>query len=234
MKTIRCKARGLVGFMALMLAGGVAPAQIPGGGSGTGVNAAFMKLFAAHPAFTAKVEVQVLDAAQRETVRMPVDWAVLEGKVRLEVDFEQMTSQEVPASTIAGWKQAGMSRVVSVFRPDKKATYVLYPGVQTYLNMPLAQGEAEALEKGLKVEKSALGKETVDGHACEKNKVVVKGEKGPVLEATTWNAADLKEFPVQIEMKEKGSAVRMRFTQVRFVKPDAKQFELPANYSLMK
>jgi len=27
--------------------------------------------------------------------------------------------------------------------------------------------------------------------------------------------------------------VRMHFTQVRFVKPDAKQFELPANYGQM-
>ena len=36
-----------------------------------------------------------------------------------------------------------------------------------------------------------------------KNKVVVKNDKGPVLEAVTWNAADLKDFPLQIEMKEK-------------------------------
>jgi hypothetical protein len=193
-----------------------------------------MKLFAAYPAWTAKVEVQVFGAAGKETVRMPVDWAVLDGKVRLDVDMEQMTSPDVPASTIAGWKQAGMSRVVSVFRPDKKATYVLYPGVQTYLNLPLAKADAEALEKGLKVEKSALGKETVAGHACVKNKVLVKGDKGPVLEATVWNAADLKDFPVQVEMKEKQSAVRMRLTQVRFVKTEAGQFDVPANYSLMK
>ena len=25
-----------------------------------------------------------------------------------------------------------MDRVVSVFRPDKKATYMIYPGVQSY------------------------------------------------------------------------------------------------------
>ena len=72
-----------------------------------------------------------------------------------------------------------------------------------YQSMPLAKGEAEALEKGLKVEKTALGKETIDGHACVKNKVVVKNEQGAVLEAITWNATDLKDFPLQIEMKEK-------------------------------
>ena len=58
--------------------------------------------------------------------------------------------------------------------------------------------------------------------------------RGRCLEAVTWNAADLKDFPLQIEMKEKDNTVRMRFTQVRFVKPDAKQFDLPATYGLMK
>jgi hypothetical protein len=193
-----------------------------------------MKLFAAHPAFTAKVEVQVLDAYQKESVRMPVDWTVLDGKVRLEVDMEKMVSPDAPASKIAEAKQAGMSRVASLFRPDKKAMYVLYPGVMSYMSLPLTQGEVEAIEKGLKLEQTALGKETVDGHECAKNKVLVKGEKGPVLGATVWNAADLKEFPVQVEMKERGNTVRMRFTQVKFVKPDAKQFEVPANYSQMK
>ena len=60
------------------------------------------------------------------------------------------------------------------------------------------------------------------------------GEKGPVLEAFTWNASDLKDFPILIEMQEKQNTVRMRFTEVRFVKPDAKQFDLPTNYGQMK
>ena len=145
-----------------------------------------------------------------------------------------MQSKDLPASTLPSLKQAGMDRIISVFRPDKKTTYVMYPGVQSYLSIPLAKGEAEASEKGLKLEKTPLGKETIDGHACVKNKVVVKDDKGPVFEAVTWNAADLKDFPLQIEMKEKQNTVRMHFTQVQFVKPDAKQFDLPANYGPMK
>jgi len=49
-----------------------------------------------------------------------------------------------------------------------------------------------------------------------------------------WNATDLKDFPIQIEMKEKDRTVRMHFTDVRFVKPEAKQFEIPTAYGLMK
>ena len=67
-----------------------------------------------------------------------------------------------------------------------------------------------------------------------KNKVVVKNDQGPVLQATTWNAADLKDFPVQIELKEKEDTVRMRFTDIRLGKADPQQFDVPAGYGLMK
>jgi hypothetical protein len=121
-----------------------------------------------------------------------------------------------------------------VFRPDKKVTYVIYPGIQSYQEVILVKGEADAFEKGLKLKKAALGKETIDGHPCVKNKAIISDGKTQVFEATTWNATDLKDFPVRIEMKEKVNTVRMTFSQVRFVKPEAKQFEVPAGYSRMK
>ena len=207
---------------------------MPTTGSPTGINAAFVKLFGAVNSFTAKVETQVFDPSQKEIVRMPMDLAALDGKVRLEINLAQVQSRDFSCQHPRQLKQAGMDRVVSVFRPDKKATYIIYPGVQSYLIIPLAKGEAEALEKGLKLNKSALGNETIDGHPCVKNKVTVRNDKGPVLEAVTWNAADLKDFPLQIQMKQKDNKVLMRFSQVSFVRPDAKQFDLPSNYGLMK
>ena len=220
-------------FLALS-AGSPAFSQVPTAGSPTGINAAFVKLFSGVSAFTAKVEARAFDSTQKETVRMLMDWTVLDGKVRLDIDLEQMTNKDLPAATVASLKQAGMARITSVFRPDKKATYVIYPGVQAYQTIPLAEGELKALERGLKLEKTAVGKETVDGHACVKNKAIIKSGQERVLEAVTWNAADLKEFPVQIEMKEKQSTVRLRFSRIQFVKPAATQFEVPAKYGLMK
>ena len=234
MKMLVSKTRLFAAAASALLIGQAALAQIPATGSPTGINAAFVKLFGAASAFTAKVEARAFDAAQHETLRMPMDWAALDGKVRLEINLEQMTNKDLPASAIATLKQSGMARIVSVFRPDKKAMYVIYPGIQSYQNTPLAPEEAAVSEKGLKLEKTVLGKETIDGHACVKNKALVKGEKGLVLEAVTWNATDLKEFPLQIEMKEKQSTVRFRFSQVQFVKPDATQFEVPAKYGLMQ
>ena len=234
MKIFSLKARLLAALPFLLPAGHLAFAQVPGTGVPTGVNAAFAKLFGNVNAFTAKLETRLIDPYHAEIVRMPVDFAVLDSKVRLEINLAQMQSTDFSASKLASLKQAGMDRMITVFRPDKKATYVIYPGVQSYQEFPLAIGEAEAFEKGLTLEKAVLGKETIDGHPCVKNEVIVKDGKGPVLEAVTWNATDLKDFPLQVQMKQKENTVRMNFTQVRFVKPDAKQFDLPANYGQMK
>ena len=218
----------------VLLAGRTAVAQVPAAGPGTGVNAAFVKLFGSVGAFTARVETRVLDRSTNQLVRMPMEFASLDGKVRHDINLGQVQSKDFTASTLACIKQAGMDRVISIFRPDKKLTYLLYPGVQSYQELVQSKGETEAAEKGLKLEKAALGKDTLDGHPCVKNRVVVRSSKGPVLEAVTWNATDLKDFPIQVEMKEKDNTVRMHFTEVRFVKPDAKQFELPAAFGRMK
>jgi hypothetical protein len=234
MKTVAKQAWLLVALLIVLLTGEPGIAQVAAPGAPTGINAAFVKLFGALTSFTAKVETQVFDRSQKEIVRMPMDFAALDGQVRLEINLAQVQNQEFTSSTLGQLKQAGMDRVVSVFRPDKKATYIIYPGVQSYQIIPLAKGEAEALEKGLKLNKSALGKETIDGHPCVKNQVTVRNDKEPVLEAVTWNAADLKDFPLQIQMKQKDNKILMRFSQVRLVKPDAKQFDPPPNYGLMK
>jgi hypothetical protein len=225
----------LPGLLALtLLVHTAAIAQIPTAGSPTGLNAAFVKLFGDVSAFSARLEAQVFDKSGQEWVKMPMDFAALDSKVRMDIDLEQTTSRDLPASMITGLKNAGMQKIVSIFRPDQKETLILYPGAKKYMTMALAKGESEAMQKGLQVEKTALGKETIDGHACVKNKVVIKNEKGSVLEATTWNASDLKDLPIQIETLEKDKRVVMRFSKVQFAKPDAGQFDVPKDYALMQ
>jgi hypothetical protein len=225
----------LPGLLALVLLAHTATnAQMPTAGSPTGINAAFVKLFGNVSAFSARLDTQVLDKSDKEWVRMPMQFAALDNKIRMDINLEQTTSRDLPASTISGLKNAGMERIISIFRPDQKMTLILYPGSKKYMIMALAKGESEAMQKGLQVEKTALGKEKIDGHACVKNKVIIKNQQGPVLEAITWNAADMQDLPLQIETKEKDKRVIMRFTQVQFARPDAKQFDVPTDYVLMQ
>jgi len=218
---------------ALLIAGATAHAQLPAGGAPGGMNAAFIKLFGSVTTFTANVEVQVVDSSQNQTRRMPLNFAALDGKIRVELDVAQIKSQDLSAAQVEQLKEAGMNKIVSIIRPDKKASYVIYPGLQNYAIMPMPKEEAAGLDKNLKLEKTALGRETIDGHACVKNRVLVKDGENVILEATTWNATELKDFPVQIETKEQGDTSTMRFTHVQFARPDAKQFEPPAGYKLV-
>ncbi len=204
-------------------------AQLPSGSPG-GVNAALAKLFGATTAFTAKVEVQVLDPSQKESLRMPMSFADRNGKLRLEFEVAQIQSRKLSAKQVAEMKDAGLGRIVSIIRPDKKASYILYPGAQNFTIVPMPKAEADALGKDLKLEKTPLGQETIDGHPCVKNRVLVKDRQNVVLEATTWNATDLKDFPVQIRTKDKDVISILRFKQVQFAQPGLDLFEIPAGY----
>jgi hypothetical protein len=202
-------------------------AQMPDAAGG--VNSAMIKLFGDHLGFTARADVQVFNSNRVMWFQMPSAFAAAETKFRVDVDLKLARSSTIKPATIATFKQLGLDRVTSVIRPDKKAIYIIYPGAQSYANMPIANEDAELATQ--RVEKKALGRETIDGHACIKNLSTVKSPKGVVLlQATTWNAADLKEFPVKIETRENGSTTVMHFQQITLGHPDPKLFEPPAGY----
>jgi len=218
-------------FAASWLACSAAIAQMPGAGSPGGVSAALVKLFDGIPGFSAKAEVKVLDATKRETDNVPMDFSLLDNKIRVEIDMTKIKSQSVQESETAQLKQMGLSQVISIIRPDKKLIYVIYPDQKSVLTMPMPKEDAEAAEKIPKIEKTALTNETIDGHSCVKNKVIVSDDKGQMLDAITWNATDLKNFPIQIQTIENGKTTVVRYKQVQVAKPAANQFEPPAAYA---
>jgi hypothetical protein len=216
-------------LLGLSLNGPGARAQVNAAAPG-GMNAALARLFGKVTAFTATVDARVIDPSQKDSVRMPMHFADLDGKMRIEIDLTQVQSKALSAQQLQAMEQAGLRTLVSIIRPDKKTSYILYPGVQNYSVVPMPKTEAEALSKRLAIDTTALGRETVDGHRCVKNRVVVKDDAKVILEATTWNATDLKNFPVRIETKDQGSTSILSFRQIQFERPDAKLFEVPDGY----
>ena len=205
-----------------------ASAQLPG----AGVSAALTRLFAGFPAFSAKAEVRVLDAGQKESLRTPMDMAVSGSQVRLEVNMGQITGRNLPADEITNLKRMGLDHVISVTRPDRRAMSMIYPRVRSYVDTPMSPAEIAAYTQPLKVEKNAVGREIVAGHSCVKNHTVVRDATGAVvLEAITWNASDLKDFPIRIATKELDKTSMMDFHQIKLAPPDPKFFELPGGYA---
>ncbi len=55
------------------------------------------------------------------------------------------------------------------------------------------------LLQGTKVKRTPAGTETVEGHSCKVENVVVTRADGKTIESKVWEADDLKGVPVKIE-----------------------------------
>src|ERR1044071_7631336 len=143
-----------------------------GGSPGPKFGGALTKVFGDIKTFSAKAEVEVADAREGQPMILPMEFAVMDDKLRTETDMSAIKSGRIDARTAAQMKMMGMDKMISISRPDKKLTYVVYPGLQSYAEMPMAADESASAEaKDCKMDSTTLAKETVDGHPCEKTKM---------------------------------------------------------------
>jgi len=207
----------------------------PGSGnSGPHFGAALSKLFGDNQAFSAKLEFETPDPSapnSGRTMTMPGKMSFDTGKSRFEMNLSEMKGSKMPPEAAAQMKAMGLDSMVTISRPDKKTAYIVYSGMQSYVETPLTDKSDSAAAEDFKSEITELGKETVDGHDCVKNKVVVSDKDGNKHESTVWNAKDIKGFPVKIESTEQGRKTVMTFKDVVFKKPDASDFETPTGYT---
>ena len=186
------------------------------------------KLFGDNTAFSAALEMHTLDGSAEIVV--PGKLSFDNGKSCFEMDMTQIKGGKIPAGAAEQMKAMGMDHLVAVTRPDKKVNYLIYPGLTAYLESEAKDAESTDAVGKYKVESTEVGKETVDGHACVKNKIIVTDDKGKTHESLVWNAADLKQFPIKIETAEGGSKIVMRFNDIQLAKPDAAIFAPPAPF----
>jgi len=210
-----------------------AHAQPGGGGMGAPKGPSFggslSKLLGENSAFSAAIEIQT-EGPSGDNVTIPGKMSFNEGKSRLEIDMSKAMGANMPAEAVAQIKAMGMDLIVIISRPEKKTSYTTFPGLRAYLETAIPDNETPEATSKFKVESTELGKETVEGHPCLKNKVVVTDDKGTNHISTVWNATDLKKFPIKIESTEGGKPMTMLFQQVKLAKPDESQFAAPTDY----
>ena len=202
----------------------------PGGmgmGGGPQFSGALARLFG-NTAFSSSLEMQVKLAmgAQEMNISMPGKISFDGTNARLEIDLSE--AKGMPGSP-EQLKAMGMDKMVIISRLDKKLLYMVYPGKKFYGELPLRDEEAKP-ESAFKTEKTELGKETIEGHSCVKNKVVVTDDKDKKREFTVWSATDLKDFPVKIEFTDVSGVNTLTFRDVKMAKPAADSFEPPAGF----
>ncbi len=173
----------------------------------------------------------MLDNAGTEVMAVPAAFSMIDGTMRAEIDVSRTRSKEISPEVAASIKQMGLDKMVSIVRPEKKMTIFIYPSLRGYVEVPMSKEDAANLDRKYVVETTKLAQEKIDGHACEKNKVTGTADNGQKFEAIVWNAKDLKNFPIQMQMSQQDTTVSMRFTNVQLAKPDVAQFEAPAGFT---
>jgi len=193
--------------------------------------AALPKLFGDTKAFSAQSDMRALDKAGKETVSMSMGFAMLDRQIRMTIDIGQIKSSQMPPGAVAAMKQIGMDRTVAIMSPQRKLMLVIYPTVQAYLEMPMPD-QMTTPEKDIKLSKSKVGAETIDGHPCVKYKIVITDAAGQKNEGIAWCATDMAEFPIQMQMQDRdtGGTMTTHFRDIKIVKPEAKDFEAPTAF----
>lgn len=217
---------GLASAYAQMGGMGGAP---PRGPMGPQISASMAKLFGDNSAFSATMENQI-KSPQGDTMVLPGKISFDSGKSRFEMNLSEARGRQMPPQAAAQMKAMGMDNLIAISRPDKKAAYIVYPGLQAYAESPIQDPDAGKPASDFKVESTELGKETIDSHSCVKAKTVVTDSNGDKHESTVWKATDLKDFPVKIEITERGQPMTLLFKDVKLSKPDSELFEPPVDF----
>ena len=219
--------------LAVLLLPAVAFAQAPGGDKAAGgMNPSMTRFFGGNTNFIAKAEVHVLDKNQHETTSMNMGFEMLGSKIRVDINMAEVKSKEMSPEFATTMKQMGMDQMITIELPEKKSIITIYPGLKSYTESPMPKEEVEGAFKTYQTQKTRLAKETIDSHPCEKNDMTFAEEKGAKEHVTLWNATDMKDFPVQIQMTVDDSVMIMKFKDVKLGRPDASHFEAPAGLTL--
>lgn len=189
------------------------------------------KLFGKTGGFTATAQSSTLEPSGIETIN-EMDYAVRDGMVRMEIDLTKTKTlrKGKPVKKrnddMEGMAGMGLDKLVTLVRPDKQAIYLVYPGLKAYCHAPTAA----ATDDKSKSDWKEAGKDTIDGHPCVKYLVTTTNADGTTEESTAWKATDLKDFIIQTVSVSGGDTTTLKFINIRFDKPSAAHFELPADY----
>jgi hypothetical protein len=83
------------------------------------------------------------------------------------------------------------------------------------------------LLQGPNVSRTDAGTETVDGHPCKIEKVVVTRNDGKKIESTVWEAQDLQGIPVRIESHVGDFTLSASYRDISLGTPEPELFTVP-------
>ncbi|HOD78146.1 MAG: DUF4412 domain-containing protein [Syntrophorhabdus sp.] len=132
--------------------------------------------------------------------------------------------------------------VVTIVIADAKKTIMMNTNAKVYSEQVTQEQDqmTNMYDPDVVFEKKKVGNETIDGHPCVKYDTVYyrKSKPNEKHKAIIWEAQDLKEFPIQMEVtvpanpKYPGSGGKMivKYKDVKLGAATASMFEVPPGY----
>lgn len=223
--------RSALTTLALVCLAMTAGAQPSGGMGANNPGIAFARIFGANSNFTATAELTMHRKGSHDMHSMVMGFAVREGEVRLEMDLANMKGGNMPPEAMARMKQMGMAHSITLVNAGHdKGTFMIYPAMKSYVEMPVAGNTGDDEKEMASVDKQKIGEATIDGHPCVKYRTTITRRGGGSAELITWEATDMDNFPIQAQISGDGSEMTVHFTKVDKSKPDASLFALPQDY----
>jgi len=150
-----------------------------------------------------------------------------EGKSRVEMDFSRMMGGVAAGK---GGMPPGLDKMVTISRPDKKVIYQVVPGLSAYCEMPIPDVSAGKSAPS-KIDRTVEGNEKVQSYNCEKVRNTITTADGKTVTVLTWEAKELKGFPVKMETETPEGRMTMLFQDIKTTKPPRSVFEPPEGYT---
>ena len=183
-----------------------------------------------YEAFTARAEVELTGPRFEDAMIMPMKFYYLKGDTRTELDMGDVKGPSVDESLAHTLRQIGMHEVVTILQAQRGQTVVLYPRRKAYVLMPNPSVSGQGQPRPALTRKTKLGDETVLGMNCTKSRVTFVEGPGVNFTVHVWEAARLRQFPVQIEMKQTDETMTVRYRDVSFEDPGSERFEIPEGF----
>lgn len=136
----------------------------------------------------------------------------------------------------------GMKGIVTIALADAKKTIMMNTTTKVYSEQITQERDQmpSMYDPDVVFEKKKVGNETIDGHPCVKYDSVYyrKSKPDEKHKAIIWEAQDLKEFPIQMEItvpanpKYPGSGGKtvIKYKDVKLGAATASMFEVPSGY----
>ncbi|MEI6074444.1 MAG: hypothetical protein WCS94_02645 [Verrucomicrobiota bacterium] len=226
LKLILCLALALSGGLFAVLPASLRAQESPGFDVAA-VHTLITNLLGKQP-FSSTVEVQSRNASFPVTAS--IGFCADGEKYRSYSDMANLKSDSFTPDAAAIFKKRGVDRTIMITRLDQNLKFVIYPGLRAYIKkpVPIASGLAAS---PLKIVRALQGQSTIDGHPCNQCRVDIIQAGSTNFSATIWEARDLQNFPIQIELGDAAeNMLRLQFHNLKFGPLDTILFEVPTGY----